>query len=199
MARLALALYEAGRGPREVLRECYGVRFPDEFFVIAEAAPRLMFHFTVRPWVLARPLDRGGPPQTTASMDSLDRKVLARDPDLVPLGVCLGEDEDPDEDGNGDEDTGLGDQFLCYRRTELAAGRSTVVSIDYAAGRDASIMTRANSLLAALHEHHIANATWVARERRRTAGHSGGGLDDEDVDAAHEMVTRIEELQRRVG
>lgn len=194
MARLALALYEAGRGPREVLRECYGVEFPDEFFVIAEAAPRLAFTFTVRPWALARPLDRGGPSQTNSPMDSLDGKLLVRDPDLIPLGWCLGDDYGTDEEGDG-----LYGQFLCYRRSELAAGRSTVFSLDFSANQDDPITARPDSLLAALHKHHVANAAWVAAERRRTAGHSGGGLDDEDVEIAREYVADIEDLRRRVG
>jgi hypothetical protein len=191
MARLARALYEAGHDPRQVMRECYGVAFPDEFFAIAEASPQLMFDFTILPWGLARPLNRGGPPRTTAPLDSLDRPVLVRDPDLIPLGLCLGVDE-----GIG---TGLGGHFLCYRRSELAAGRSTVVSVEFRADPDSPITTRADSLLTALHEHHTANATWMAQWRRRTAGHSGGSIwDDEDLAAAQEFVADIEELQRRL-
>lgn len=192
MADKARALYEAGRDSREVMRECYGVAFPDEFFVIAEASPHLMFDFTVLPWGLARPLDRGGPPQTTAPMDSLERRVLEHDRDLIPLGLCLGVDE-----GIG---AGLGGHFLCYRRSELAAGRSTVVSIAFEAGPDSPITVRADSLLAALHAHNVENEAWMTQWRHATAGHSGGSVyDDEDLAAAHEMVADIDELRRRAG
>ena len=191
MARRARALYEAGRDPREVMRECYGVDFPDEFYVVAEATPRLMFKYTVLPWGLARPLDRGGPPQTTAPLDTFERPVLDRDPDLIPLGMCLGVDE-----GIG---AGLGGHFLCYRRSELAAGRSTVVSIDFQADPDCPITPRADSLLAALHAHLTEDEIRMTQERHRTAGHSGGSTwDDEDLAAAHEFVAKIEELQRRL-
>ncbi|MFI9455207.1 hypothetical protein [Amycolatopsis sp. NPDC052450] len=193
MARLALALYEAGHSPREVIRECYGVGFPSEFFIVADAAPKLMFQYTVRPWMLARPLDRGGPLQTDAPMDSLDGKVLARDPDLVPLGWCLGEDE------GTDDEQGLANQILCYRRSELEVGRSTIFGIDFSADQEDPITPRGDSLLAALLKHHVANADWVRWERRRTAGHSGGGLDDEDVQVANQYVTIIEELLRQVA
>ena len=191
MARRARALYEAGRDPREVIRECYGVDFPDEFFVVAEATPRLMFNYTVLPWGLAQPLDRGGPPQTTDPLDRLDRPVLVRDPDLIPLGLCLGVDE-----GIG---AGLGGHFLCYRRSELAAGRSTVVSVDFHADPDDPITPRADSLLAALHAHLTENEIWMTQWRHRTAGHSGGSVwDDEDLAAARQFVVAVEDLRRRL-
>jgi hypothetical protein len=56
MARLARALYETGLGPREVVRDCYGVELPEEFFVLHEADPELMFHSELeagRPTVFA--------------------------------------------------------------------------------------------------------------------------------------------------
>ncbi|GAB3870016.1 hypothetical protein GCM10029964_003590 [Kibdelosporangium lantanae] len=188
MARLARTLYESGLGPREVLRECYGVEFPEEFFVIAEAAPQLMTRFTILPWALAR----GGPPPTTAPLDRLDRKVIDRDPDLIPLCLCLGVDE-------GVLDGALGGEFLCYRRSELAAGRSTVLGVAFEAGPQDPVTARGDSLLSALHGHRVADAVWMEQERRRTAGHSGGGLfDDEDVAAARAVVAEIEDLRRRL-
>ncbi len=192
LARFAHALYKSGLGPREVLRECYGVEFPVEFFVISEAEPQLMFRFTILPWALARTPDRGGPPRTAALLDSLDRRVLDRDPDLIPLGLCLGVDDDID--------FGLGGEFLCYRRSELAAGRSAVFSVAFDNTAESPITAWGDSLLEALHEHHAANAVWTGQERRRTAGHSGGSaFDDEDVAAANKCVTDIEALQREVG
>jgi hypothetical protein len=188
MARLAQALYETGLSPREVLRECYGVEFPDEFFVLREADPELPFYFTNQPANLAIPLDRGGPPLTDDPMSNRERAVRARDPDLVPLVLCL------------NNYVRFGGMLLCYRLSELAAGRTTVFGIEYYATPDSQITRCADSLLAALHEHLAANAYWTEQERRRTAGHSGGStVDDEEVEMAHEMVGEIEELRRQVS
>ncbi|GHE30144.1 hypothetical protein GCM10017673_35980 [Streptosporangium violaceochromogenes] len=184
MIRLARALYETGLGPREVLYECYGVAFPDEFFVLA-TKPVLMFDYTYQPWDLAVPPDRGGPEDDET--DELEADILARDADLVPLGVCL------------NMYAGFGGLYLCYRLTELAAGRATVFSIEYDVSPDSPITRRADSLLAALHEHLTANAAWVESERHRTIGHSGGHVDDSDVRVAHKFVADIEELRRRVS
>lgn len=198
MARLALALHQAGRDPREVMRDCYGVDFPDEFFVLAETMPRLMFDYTIRPWALARTLDRGGPPQGDDLMDALDSRVAARDPDLLALGLCLGEDLDP-VDEQDDDYTGVGGQYLCYRLSELAAGRSTIFSVDFRAKPEDPITPRGPSLMTVLHKHLVANALWVERERRRTAAHSGGGLDNDDVLDARQIVDQLETLRRRLG
>lgn len=127
MARLARALYETGLGPREVLRECYGVAFPDEFFVLHEANPTLLFLFTNQPANLAVPLDRGGPPPTADPMSNSERDALTRDPDLVPLLLCL------------KAHAAFGGRFLCYRLSELAAARSTVFTIERYPTRDSEI------------------------------------------------------------
>lgn len=187
MTRLARALYERGLGPREVLRECYGVAFPDEFFVLAQARPVLMFEYTYQPWDLAVPLSSGGPPP--GRTDDLETDILARDADLVPLGVIH-------SIGNA-----FGGMFWCYRVTELAAGRSTIYTIEYDVTQDSPVTLLTDSLLAALHRHHVDGAESLARERERTLGYrSGGGeVDDDEVSTARLFVERIEELRRRVG
>lgn len=183
MTRLARALYETGLRPREVLRECYGVTFPDEFFLLAEEKPVLMIEYTYQPWDLAVPLDRGGPPEDR--VDDLETDILARDADLVPLGVRFG-------NSHG---------FLCYRLTELAAGRSTIFAIEYYVTPESPITPLADSLLAALHRHNAEDAATLAAERLRTLGYrtGGGEVDDEEVRTTQLIVERVEELQRRVG
>lgn len=187
MIRLARALYETGLGPREVLRECYGVAFPDEFFVLAETKPVLMFDYTYQPWDLAVPPDRGGPAED--GTDDLETDILARDADLVPLGVCYS----------------IGDAFggmsWCYRLTELAAGRATVFSIEYDVTPESPVTLVTDSLLAALRRHHMEGAESLAAERERTLGYrSGGGkVSDEEVETAQLFVERVDELRRRVG
>jgi hypothetical protein len=193
MTRLARALYETGFGSREVLRECYGVAFPDEFFVLAEAKPVLMFEYTFQPWDLAVPLDRGGPPEDgTDGTDDLEIDILARDPDLLPLGVCHSTARTGDH---------FGGMFLCYRLTELAASRSTIFSIEYDVTPESPVTQRADSLLAALHWHHTEGAKSLAAERERTLGYrSGGGeVDDEEVATAQLFVMRVAKLRARAG
>jgi hypothetical protein len=101
MARLARALYETGLGPREVLRECYGVEFPAEFFLLHDPDPILLFLFTNQPAKLAVPLDRGGPPPNANPMSKCERDAFTRDPDLVPVLLCL------------DAYAAFGGKFLC--------------------------------------------------------------------------------------
>ncbi|VVJ17202.1 Uncharacterised protein [Amycolatopsis camponoti] len=186
MARLARALYETGLGPREVLRECYGVEFPTEFFVLHDPDPVLLFHFTNQPANLAVPLDRGGPPPAANPMSKNERAVFARDPDLLPVVLCL------------NNYAGFGGKFLCYRLSELAAGRATVFAIEYHPTRESEITRVADSLLAALYEHHTAHLAWVEEEERATAGHSGGGtVDEEDLAVAQEYLVHIEDLRRQ--
>ncbi|MBE1496018.1 hypothetical protein H4696_003118 [Amycolatopsis lexingtonensis] len=187
MTRLARALYERGLDPRAVLRECYGVAFPDEFFVLAEARPVLMFEYTYQPWDLAVPLTRGGPPPDRT--DDLETDILARDADLVPLGVSYS------------IGSAFGGVFWCYRVTELAAGRSTIYSIEYDVTPESPVTRLADSLLDALYRHHVEGAESLKRERERTIGfRSGGGeVDDGEVETAKLFVERIEELRRRVG
>lgn len=187
MTRLARALYETGLGPREVLQECYGVAFPDEFFVLAEEKPVLMFEYTYQPWDLAVPPDRGGPPEDRT--DDLETDILARDPDLVPLGVCYS------------VGGGFGGMFLCYRLSELAASRPTIFAIEYDVTPESPVTRLADSLLAALHQHHAENAASLAAERLRTLGHrSGGGdVDDDEVRTAQLFVTRVAELRSRTA
>ncbi|TDV43551.1 hypothetical protein [Actinophytocola oryzae] len=177
MARLATALHETGLDPGEVLDECYGVEFPREFFVLAEADPTLLFDVTNQPWKLALP----HPPATAAPMAALEREIFSRDGDLLPLGRCL------------DIDAGFGGLFLCYRLTDLAADRTTVYSVEQHPTATSPIVPRADSLLAALHEHHTAHLARTAAEDRRTAA-SG-----EDTRLARKYLTRIAELRRRVS
>ncbi|WP_189160522.1 hypothetical protein [Lentzea pudingi] len=120
MARLARALHDEGLNPREVLRQCYRVEFPEEFFVIAEAGPftlDLRVDFSNQPWELAVPLDRGGPAVSPDSLHEIEQRIYVRDPDLVPLARLV------------NTDARHGDSVLCYRLDELGAGRATVFSI----------------------------------------------------------------------
>ncbi|MFD1044869.1 hypothetical protein ACFQ1S_04295, partial [Kibdelosporangium lantanae] len=107
--------------------------------------------------------------------------------DLVPLGVCHSL-------GNA-----FGGMFWCYRVTELAAGRSTIYTVEYDVTRESPVTLLTDSLLAAMHQHLLEGARSLAAERERTRGcRSGGGeVDDYEVEAARLFVERIEDLRRR--
>jgi hypothetical protein len=190
MARLARALYEQGTDSREVVRQCYGVDFPEEFFAIAEADPEaldLMVDYPNQPWQPAIPLDRGGPAPTPHSMEGVEQRILARDQDLVPLVWCI--------------KTGIrhGSSILCYRLSELRARRSTVYGVALPVEAHHEIVHCGDSLLTALHEHHISYVGWLEKELWDPANARTGGLTKEEVTEMQELVTRIEELQRLVA
>lgn len=76
MVRRALQLYEAGVESRGVLRSCYGVDFPEEFFVVSESgddALELPIDYTNQPWEPAIPPSRGGPAAEPYPIDELER------------------------------------------------------------------------------------------------------------------------------
>jgi hypothetical protein len=190
MARLARALYEAGLEPREVLRRCYGVEFPDEFFSIAEAGRRalgLLLVYTNQPWELAVPPDRGGLRPAPHLLDTVERKVFARDPDLVPLGLIL------------DSQSRWAGTVLCYRLTELAAGRPAVFGIREEVTPDDEVVRCGESLLEVLHEHHADVLRGLEAEWRHPSNFGAGSVDLEDLAEVRTLIERIEELQRTVA
>ncbi|WP_232384419.1 hypothetical protein [Actinomadura violacea] len=138
MARAALVLYGDGLTAPEVLRTCYGVELPEEFFVVAEADPYeldLSVDLTGQPWDLAVPPGQDGP----GPMGDSERAILALDPDLLPLVRLLDYEVVP----NG--------TFGCYRLTELAAGRTTVFRVRVSDGHCGEAVRCADSLLDLLH------------------------------------------------
>jgi hypothetical protein len=118
MARLALALHADGLRQRDVIRECYGVDFPDEFFAIAADLPLAGEWPSSFAWQVAVPPARGGALEQPYRWNYTELALYARDPDLVPLLSLY------------DLNTNYGGQQLCYRLSELAAGRSAVFGVD---------------------------------------------------------------------
>lgn len=190
MVRLARALYQAGLGRREVLRRCYGVDFPEELFVIYEAwptSPRLLVSYTNQPWELLVTPDQGDPAAKPDLLDGVERRIFARDPDLVPLGLLL---------ADGGRWLGM---VVCYRLSELAAGRSTVFGILEEFGPADGAVRCGDSLLTVLHDHHV-DAHRRLQERYLLPSNFGAGaVDLEEVAAVGSLVERIEELQTRVA
>ncbi|WP_439381322.1 hypothetical protein [Amycolatopsis lexingtonensis] len=190
MARLARALYETGSAPEQVLRECYGVGFPREVFVIAGAGPytlHLMVSWTSQPWQLAIPLDRGGPAAEPGAYDPMEERFRELDPDLLPLLFLY-------NTGDDEEDPGV---VLCYRLTELAAGRPTIFA---APEGSADAVQRGGSLLAVLHEHH---ADYLRELEAGDEDSQNRGEYDlvapEELREVRALVRRIETLQREAS
>ncbi len=189
MARLARALYRHGLGPREVLRECYGVSFPEEVFVVTDARPlkpRLLMDLTNQPWLLVLPTERGGLPEEPYGDHEVERELFHRDPDLLPLATML------------DADDEHGDLVACYRLSELADGRTTVFGCYLTHVLDDKVSRHGDSLLEVLHKHVAEHLRQVKDEVGQPGNLGAGSLDDQNIASAQQMVERVEEFQREV-
>jgi hypothetical protein len=196
MARLAWALYATGSSPREVLAECYGVAFPDEFFVLTDADPHdaVPGEVTSLPWGLGVPLEAGGPALRPSAMTwPAQRRIFAWNPDLVPL-VALHH--------HGHYVVRHGGLVHCYRLSELAVGRSTVFGVPWHRRGDdgeLSVEPSGQSLLTVLHEHAIARLRLDEWEIRQPSNRGAGSIDDDEVEGSRQIVADIEALQRRLN
>lgn len=189
MVRLAEALYRDGLGPREVLRACYGVDFPEEVFVLVGGGLwrlGLLARFTNQPWQLALPPDRGGPQETPNSLVDVELRLLAEDPDLLPLlripSAVLKRD----------------DRLVCYRLSELRAGRSTAFRL-FRTGAAHSALACEDSVLDVLHKEHAESARELERQQENPSNWGAGSVDDDEVEEAYESLERVRELQRQVA
>jgi hypothetical protein len=185
LAELAWALYSTGKDRREVLAECYGAPFPDEFFALADHLP-LPGHrrddLNCQAWRLALPPDRGGPvpPDDSGSHDYLDRVVFKRDPQLVPLLRLR------------DSRTEYGGVALCYHLTELAHGRPTIFGLDPRDDKGAEQL--GPSLVAVLRDYHATVVDRLEALRRLAPEHDHiGGL------APHREALRLVESLSPAG
>jgi len=202
MGNLARALYATGLGPREVLAECFGVAFPEEFFVIADVgvADNLPGDGTTLPWELAVPLERGGPMVRPRGMWRAERRIFAADPDLVPL-VALYSDW---RVRGGAERSPHGGLIHCYRLTELAAGRGTVVGVPWNEGEedladgDWHVTSSGDSLFTVLHEYLVSLHRMDESEFTHPGNRGAGSIDLADVEASREAVAEFEALRRRL-
>ncbi|CAL9605065.1 hypothetical protein [Streptomyces sp. enrichment culture] len=187
MARLARALYETGLGPREVLRECYGVTFPPEVFVLVEGGLwrlELRARFTNQPWQPAVPPSLGGPSARVNSMRDTERRLLAEDPDLMPLCAVPAVAFDTP------------DQVVCYRLGELREGRSTVFALPRTAAARTAVRC-GDSLLEVLYGEHVRAVRRLEAQRDSPSNWGAGSVDDEEVEEEYAALERVRELRRR--
>ncbi|MFG2004744.1 hypothetical protein ACGFNU_36885 [Spirillospora sp. NPDC048911] len=205
MALLARALYKAGKDPREVLRECYGVGFPDEFFLLADVYPDLVADFTDQPWKLAVPLEKGGPPLRPGPGARFEKRILALDPDLLPLLSLYTDYRHAHGDIEAPPAARHGGLLICYRLSDLGEGRSSTYGVpctpygDEAEALAASDITYCGtSLLEVLHEHFADRHHLDEWEIMQPWNRGAGSIDDDEVDASREAMEEIEELRRRL-
>lgn len=191
MARLARALHTRGDCVRDVLRQCYGVEFPQEFHATVperRARPHLMANFTNLPWNLAVPPGEGGPaPSATGPTRNVEREIAALDSDLVPLMELVG------------EGTTLDRAVLCYRLTELSAGSTAVFGYRGTMAEDGRPARCGASLLTVLEAHHtefLQHLEWIVGQPWNWGF---GALGQGSVDEAQALLERVRELRRRVG
>lgn len=205
MSRLARALYATGLNPREVLAECFGLTFPDEFFAIAGTDSRdvLPGWETNLPWGLAVPPDRGGPAaRPSAMMWRPERRIFAFDPDLVPLVALHGDDRIDHGAKKRQPRVPYGDRILCYSMGELAAGRSTVIAVPWERAEEGGELfaeTSGSSLLTVLHQYLSARHQLNEWEVMQPWNRGAGSIDATEVEGSREAVAEIEALQRRLA
>ncbi|MEV6131858.1 hypothetical protein AB0M05_34595 [Streptomyces violaceusniger] len=189
MARLARALFESGLSARQVLRECYAVDLPREFFALAEDGPwHLGLMTTNQPWRLAFPLERGGPHPEPNSLDPVERRLFALDPDLLPLLHLPVDDEAPMEEL----------PVLCYRLSELHERRTTVLGVPGTATHRDEVARRGDSLLAILRDFQAEDLRELERQYDDQDGWGVGAVQEEHLDGARAMLERIDRLRNEV-
>jgi hypothetical protein len=185
ITRLAKALYDRGLRARDVLRECYGADFPAEFFATAGerlSRPPLLATFTNLPWKLVAPGESSPP---SAPSEELEKRIFTRDPDLVPLVRLIGSRTTRER------------PVICYRLSELRAGRTTIFGIKATATARDPITQRGESVLDVLRTHHadvLQHMEWLLDQ----PWNRGFGPEDQKaVNEVRSLLERIEELQRQ--
>ncbi|MGW7364366.1 hypothetical protein ACWGI8_13290 [Streptomyces sp. NPDC054841] len=200
MGRFAAALYEHGCTDREVIRRCYGVEFPDEFFLFARADDDAeeveLVDGGCLVWELASPSTRGGLRMQANPVWRAELQAFAIDPGLIPL-------TDLPNEGR------YGSCLICYHTEELAAGRSTVFGLRDRSyghgvvpefGPDTRPERYGPSLLAVLHENESDKLRGVQEEAADPRNYTGfGAITSDQVEEQRHWVQLVEDLQRRLA
>lgn len=187
MVRLALGLYGDGLSRQEVLRSCYGVDFPEEFFAVVDAGPELLdwgVDTTDLPWQLAIPPDQGGPADRPYST-RLERELLDLDEDLLPLARLIG------------LHTRYGGRVACYRLSDLAAGHGAVAVVH--PDRQAEVTAHEGSFLEVVHRHYANLLEQMRRDEDDPANARIPMVEPGDIEEAEEHLRQVEALMERLG
>lgn len=147
----------------------------------------LLAKWANQPWQLAVPLDRGGPAPRADTYEPKERRLRDLDPDLLPLAFLIRPGIDVEDDG----------LVLCYRLTELAAGRSAIFGVREETNSPSGVTRRGDSLLAVLHRHHTDYLHELEEESENTE--DKGEYDfvaPEELREVRALVNRMETFQR---
>ncbi|WP_411084764.1 hypothetical protein [Streptomyces sp. cmx-18-6] len=182
-------LHERGLTSGQVLLNCYGVPFPFEIFILNESgklANRFPVDFTNQPWKLISSQVKDSAQVHLSSMAKLEQVILDRDPDLVPLALLV------------DSSALHGGKLVCYRLTELSAGRSTVYSLPRCLPPDTDAVRAGESFLSVMHEHHASVHDQWQRRLDSVSNRGDGSMDEGTVAEARAWLNDIEDLQQQV-
>lgn len=135
-----------------------------------------------RPWELLTPLARGGPREANV-LDEAQQRITKLDPSLIALFRLY---DSPKH----------GEAYLCYRREELAAGRSTVFGLpDHL--REGCVAERlGDSLGTVLCEYHEARVVAAEAEYESPRNGGAGSIDWGEVEHEHEYLALARDLVR---
>lgn len=200
MMRLAHALYAEGLEPREVLRQCYEVDFPEEFWVTVPErvrTPHLLAQFTNQPWDLAVPPSEGGADlYPLEQYEQIERTLFVREPDLIPLMHLMA------------LRTSLVDTVLCYRLTELRSGDTAIFGVKMVLNWDPvldpepdpepPIVHCGESLLSVLHQHHAEDLRNLERDYDDPENWNYTLVSRKSLAEVRSLVERVEAMQREV-
>jgi hypothetical protein len=92
-----------------------------------------------------------------------------------------------------------GGYLLCYQRSELAVGRSTVVGFRRALADGTTARRRGDSLATVILEHYADNVRRVENEYNSPYNRGAGSVDRYELEGARENLVLAEELVRRVA
>jgi hypothetical protein len=201
MMRLAHALYAEGLEPREVLRQCYEVDFPEEFWVALPErvrTPHLLAQFTNQPWDLAVPPGEGGADlYPLEHYEEIERALFAREPDLIPLMHLMA------------PRTRLVDTALCYRLTGLRSGDTAIFGVrmvlnwdpvlDPEPDPEPAIVHCGESLLSVLRQHHAEYLRDHEQDYDDPENWNYTLVSKKSLAELRSLVERIEAMQREVA
>ncbi|MDP9794307.1 hypothetical protein J2S43_002819 [Catenuloplanes nepalensis] len=190
MADLARRLYAAGLGTREVVRGCYGVEFPEEFHAVFEvpADVGLVVNYTYLPWQLLVPPSRGGPALSASLiLGDAERRLFARDPDLVPLMSLMA------------AGTTLKSDIIGYRLSWLRERRTDVWGVADTAEPEDPIVHVGGSLVEVLRRYHAEHLEFYAEIYARPDNRGFGAVRESMVDEARRALARVEAIGRRAA
>lgn len=192
--RRAGELYARGAEPRDVLRACHGVDFPEEFLLIAESWTEVLWdlgEFDTLAWILAAPPVRDCPPFYEEEWAAVQEQY----PRLLPLGHLYGA-QVMERRAPGPS---YGEAFLCYDLDELRDGRATVLGLRRGAAGTYRLTRFGDSLVEVLHGHVMDRHAQLDAQLDHSSNRGAGSVDREEVEEAWALVEAVRDLRRALA